>query len=113
MRNLGDWLAGERQEIIARRDALTAGFQRLSGWQLLGCGAYFAYARHPFDAPSDQVAKRLVEEAHLLTLPGTMFGPRREEGGDGQAETTLRIAFANADASGLVEVCDRLAAVTP
>jgi hypothetical protein len=29
-----------------------------------------------------------------------MFGPRREEGGDGQAEATLRIAFANADAAG-------------
>jgi aspartate/methionine/tyrosine aminotransferase len=113
MRNLGDWLAGERREILARRDALTAGFQRLSGWQLLGCGAYFAYARHPFDMPSDAVAKRLVEEASILTLPGTMFGPLRAEGGDGQAEATLRIAFANADAAGLAEVCDRLAGLVP
>jgi aspartate/methionine/tyrosine aminotransferase len=113
MRNLGDWLAGERQEVLARADALRAGFQRLPGWQVLGCGAYFAYVRHPFEDPSDAVAKRLVDEAHLLTLPGTMFGPLRHEGGDGQAEATLRIAFANADAAGLAEVCDRLAAVTP
>jgi aspartate/methionine/tyrosine aminotransferase len=56
------------------------------------------------------VAKDLVDSAHILTLPGTMFGPRRAEGGDGQAEATLRIAFANADAAGLAEVCDRLAA---
>jgi aspartate/methionine/tyrosine aminotransferase len=113
MRNLSDWLAGERAEILARRDALIAGFQRLPGWELLGCGAYFAYARHPFDAASDVVAKDLVDRAHILTLPGTMFGPRREEGGDGQAEATLRIAFANADATGLAEVCDRLAAIGP
>jgi aspartate/methionine/tyrosine aminotransferase len=111
MRNLADWLAGERAEILARRDAVRAGFQRLPGWELLGCGAYFAYARHPFDAPSDVVARRLVEEAHILTLPGTMFGPLRSEGGGGQAEGTLRIAFANADAAGLAEVCDRLAAL--
>jgi aspartate/methionine/tyrosine aminotransferase len=113
MRNLEDWLAGERAEILARRDAMVAGFQRLPGWQLLGCGAYFAYARHPFDAASDAVAKDLVERAHVLTLPGTMFGPRRAEGGDGQAEATLRIAFANADAAGLAEVCDRFAEITP
>jgi aspartate/methionine/tyrosine aminotransferase len=109
MRNLSDWLAGERAEILARRDALIAGFQRLPGWQLLGCGAYFAYVRHPFDDASDTVARDLVNRAHILTLPGTMFGPRVAEGGDGQAEATLRIAFANADAAGLAEVCDRLA----
>ncbi len=111
MRNLGDWLAGERREILARRDALTAGFQRLPGWHLLGCGAYFAYARHPFAKPSDAVAREMVDAAALLTLPGTMFGPLRAEGGTGQAEATLRIAFANADATGLDEVVRRLAAL--
>jgi aspartate/methionine/tyrosine aminotransferase len=111
LRNLGDWLAGERLEILARRDALVTGFARLPDWQLLGCGAYFAYARHPFDLPSDQVAQALVDHAGILTLPGTMFGPLRAEGGTGQAETTLRIAFANADAAGLATVIDRLAAV--
>jgi aspartate/methionine/tyrosine aminotransferase len=111
MRNLGDWLAGERREILARRDALTAGFQRLPGWQLLGCGAYFAYVRHPFAKTSDVVAREMVDAAAILTLPGTMFGPTRAEGGTGQAEETLRIAFANADATGLAEVVRRLAAL--
>jgi len=113
MRHLGGWLAGERAESLARRDAMVAGFQRLPSWQILGCGAYFAYARHPYDAPSDEVARDLVDSAHILTLPGTMFGPRKAEGGDGQAEATLRIAFANADVAGLAEVCDRLGAVSP
>ncbi len=112
MRNLGDWLAGERLEILARRDAVIANFQRLPDWQVLGCGAYFAYVRHPFDLPSDEVAKRLVDEASLLVLPGTMFGPLRADGGDGQAEATLRIAFANADASGIAEMVSRLEHIT-
>ncbi|WJY20646.1 aminotransferase [Fontisubflavum oceani] len=109
MRHLGDWLAGERLEILRRRDALVSGFQRLPGWQLLGCGAYFAYAKHPFSQPSDQVAQRLVHDAGILVLPGTMFGPAKDQGGNGQAEATLRIAFANADAEGLSDVVDRLA----
>jgi len=109
MRHLGDWLAGERLEILNRRAAMAAAFQRLPDWHLLGCGAYFAYVRHPFAEPSDIVAQRLVREAGLLTLPGTMFGPTREEGGGGQAETTLRLAFANADAAGLAELGNRLA----
>ncbi len=113
MQNLGDWLAGERLEILARGDAVRAGFQRLAGWEVLGSGAYFAYVRHPFDAASDAVAKRLVDEAHLLVLPGTMFGPLKAQGGSGQAEATLRIAFANADAAGLDEMVNRLAAITP
>lgn len=111
MRNLGDWLASEREEILARRDTLVAGFDRLPDWQLLGCGAYFAYVRHPFDRPSDAIAKDMVEAAALLVLPGTMFGPRVAEGGTGQAEVTLRIAFANADRAGLAEVVNRLAAL--
>jgi aspartate/methionine/tyrosine aminotransferase len=109
MENLGGWLAGERAEILARRDAMRAGFAALPGWRLLGCGAYFAYAAHPFPEPSDALARRLVEEASVLVLPGTMFGPRREEGGDGRAEATLRIAFANVDRTGIATLFDRLA----
>lgn len=112
MRNLGNWLAGERLEILARRDAIRQGFAQLPAWQLLGSGAYFAYVRHPFDMPSDAVAKRLVDDASLLVLPGTMFGRTRAQGGSGQAESTLRIAFANADRAGLADLVTRLAPLT-
>jgi len=111
MQHLGEWLAGERLEILQRRDALVAGFKRLPDWRLLGCGAYFAYVAHPFDRPSDRIARDMVDAASLLVLPGTMFGPLKTEGGSGQAEATLRIAFANADRPGLETVVDRLAAL--
>lgn len=113
MQHLDDWLAGERLEILARRDAMVKGFAALPGWDLLGCGAYFAYTAYPFSERSDAVAKRLVDEAHLLTLPGTMFGPLQNEGGTGRAESTLRIAFANASLSGIETLFARLAALSP
>jgi aspartate/methionine/tyrosine aminotransferase len=113
MEHLGDWLAGERAEILARRAAMEAGFKRLEGWALLGCGAYFSYVAHPFAQPSDAVAKALVQDAAVLMLPGTMFGPTRAEGGAGRAEATLRIAFANADQQGIATLFDRLAPLHP
>lgn len=109
MRNLGQWLAGERAEILARRAAMTGGFSALPGWKLLGCGAYFAYVEHPFELASDQLCKRLVAEAGLLMLPGTMFQPDGSKAGKRQ----IRIAFANVDAKGIAEMFRRLAGFRP
>ncbi len=112
LRNLGDWVHEERAEILRRRDAIGAVFKALPGWQLLCSGAYFAFVRHPFAAPSDRLAQHLVKAQSLLMLPGTMFGPSLAEGGDGAAERTLRIAFANADRAGIGTLGARLAAFT-
>lgn len=107
MRNLSQWVAGERAEILARRAAMTGGFAALPEWKLLGCGAYFAYVEHPYPMPSDALAKRLVHEASLLMLPGTMFQPDSHPEGQRQ----LRIAFANIDTGGITEMFRRLAAL--
>ena len=105
MRNLSQWVAGERDEILARRAAMTGGFAALPDWRLLGCGAYFAYVEHPFAMTSAELARRLVHEASILMLPGTMFQPDSHPEGTRQ----LRIAFANIDASGITEMFRRLA----
>ncbi|MEN8896400.1 MAG: aminotransferase [Yoonia sp.] len=106
MQNLGDWLAGERLEILDRRAAINEGFHQLAakGWELLGCGAYFAYVKHPFDMPSDQLAPIIVRDASVLLLPGTMFMPTDMTSGQQQ----LRIAFANIDRAGVGELFNRL-----
>jgi len=106
MRNLRQWLAGERDEILTRRAALGAGFNRLAaqGWTLQGCGAYFAYAEHPFAASSAELAPRLVGTAGILMLPGTMFTPP----GDPQGARQVRIAFANIDADDIETLVNRL-----
>lgn len=107
MRNLAQWVAGERAEILARRAAMTGGFAALEGWKLLGCGAYFAYVEHPFAMSSADFARRLVHDSSILMLPGTMFQPDSHPEGQRQ----LRIAFANIDATGIAEMFRRLAAL--
>ena len=108
LRTLGDWVAGERREVLARRAVVEEAFARMPpGWELLGCGAYFAYLRHPFDEASPDLCKRLVAEQSLLVLPGTMFCPERDPLGP----RTIRLAFANADRAGLRETLRRLGEV--
>ncbi|NNF24518.1 MAG: aminotransferase [Rhodobacteraceae bacterium] len=105
LKNLSDWLAAERLEILARREAITRAIGGLAGWQIIGSGAYFAYCTHPFDAPSDVLARRLVTEAGILALPGTMFMPA----GDAAGARQMRIAFANLDVPGIEVLAARLA----
>lgn len=107
MQNLSQWLAGERDQILARRKAVIDGFQSLPNWQILGCGAYFAYVKHPFAMASPDVCRTLVNDQSLLMLPGTMFQPAGL-GGD-----QIRIAFANVDQVGIAEVTRRLGAYRP
>ncbi len=109
MQNLSQWLAGERDEILDRRAAICEGMPKLraKGWRLLGLGAYFAYLEHPFDIPSDELARRLVAAAGILLLPGTMFMPDHDPAGKRQ----VRIAFANLDRAGIGQLFDRLQAL--
>ncbi len=110
MQNLSEWLAGERLEILDRRAAIADHFPKVAahGWQLLGCGAYFAYVTHPYAMSSAELAPALVREAGVLSLPGTMFMPEDMSAGASQ----MRIAFANIDRAGVGTLFDRLAAVT-
>ena len=110
MQHLGAWLAGERLEILDRRAAISEHFPQLAakGWELLGCGAYFAYVRHPFAMSSADLAPLLVKEAGVLLLPGTMFMPADVPGGESQ----LRIAFANIDRAGVATLFNRLSSLT-
>lgn len=109
--NLQNWLAVERTEILARKQAIIDGFPALQarGWRLLGVGAYFAYVEHPFAQSSEEIAQHLVRDASVLMLPGTMFMPKDSP----SAERQFRIAFANVDANGIAELFARLCQFTP
>lgn len=109
MANLGDWLAGERIEVMARRRAMADGMAALDGWRLKGCGAYFAWAEHPWDMASAELARRLVADAGVLLLPGSMFIPS----GDAEGARHVRIAFANADTNGIAALIQRLKTFRP
>lgn len=101
LRHLAGWVAEEREEILSRRAAMADGLRTLDGWEMLGCGAYFTYIRHASAAPSPDLCRRLVHEAGVLMLPGTMFRPT-----GGQDE--MRIAFANIDRAGIAQLFRRL-----
>ncbi len=104
MQNLGQWLDGERAEILTRRAAIEVGFARLPGWRLMGAGAYFAYAEHPFDEPAAALARRMVHDIGVLALPGSMFTPPGSAAGARQ----MRFAFANIDTEGIKTLIERL-----
>lgn len=109
MRNLRDWLAGERAEILSRRAATVAALNDLPGWKLKSAGAYFAWVEHPFASGSDILAPRLVREAGVLALPGTMFVPPEDDAG----ARHFRLAFANVDGAGIAQLAARLAGFRP
>jgi aspartate/methionine/tyrosine aminotransferase len=98
---LADWRGANRAIIAERARVFRASMTACPGWRVLSLGAYFAYVAHPFaDESASDVARRLAQQAGVLTLPGPYFGP----GQDG----CLRIAFANADATALESLPRRL-----
>lgn len=109
IRNLRQWVASERDEILDRRAAVREYLGPVAGWDILGVGAYFAFLGHPFAATSEEVAKRLVREAGILALPATMFAPPE----DRICKKGLRIAFANIDRKQIAEMAGRLRALEP
>lgn len=104
LRNLTQWLAGERAEILSRRAAISQAIHALEGWHLKGCGAYFAYVEYPHDQPAEDFARHLLRSQGVLALPGTMFTPA----GDPAGARALRFAFANIDGAGISQLEERL-----
>ncbi|PZF76265.1 aminotransferase [Aestuariivirga litoralis] len=102
LRELAGWKRGKIAMMHGRLAALRQAFGREGlRYQLVSSGALFAYVRHPFAGENaKQVAMRLAGEHDLLCLPGSMFGPGQEQ--------YLRIAFANAEASDMETLVDRL-----
>jgi len=87
--NLDQWVAANREMMSRRHDLFRSEFMQSGNrFHLAASGAFFAWVRHPFDGCSGrQIAKRLVDEAAILCLPGEVFGPG--------LEGYLRLAFGN------------------
>ena len=89
LERLDAWVAVNRETMARRHDLFRAEFvQPGNPFQLAASGAFFAWVRHPWpDLTGRQAAKRLVDEAAILCLPGEVFGPG--------LEGYLRLAFGN------------------
>ena len=97
---LEDWREQNRQEMATRAEAFRQAFVQLEDWHITSQGAYFGYVRHPFNEASLKVAEHLCRAVGVLTIPGGFFG-------EGQ-DSFLRFAFANADASLIQQLPERL-----
>jgi len=87
--HLDEWVAANRVMMARRHDLFRTEFLKPGNpFQLAASGAFFAWVRHPFHGLTGrQAAKRLVDEAAILCLPGEVFGPG--------LEGYLRLAFGN------------------
>lgn len=99
-----DWRIERAAEMAARRAAFrTTLADRPGGFEILACGGYFGWLRHPFrDEPTPDLARRLVVDHDLLLLPGTAFEPA-----DNRA---LRVSIAGVDEGSAGDLADRLRA---
>lgn len=75
--HLDGWVEANREMMARRHDRFRAEFTAPGNpFTLITSGAFFAWVRHPFPGRTGrEVARRLVEEAGVLTLPGEVFGP--------------------------------------
>jgi len=100
--NLDSWVAGNARMMAARHERFCREFAKPGNpFALVASGSFFGWVRHPFKGLTGrQAAKRLVDEAGLLTLPGEVFGP----GFDGY----LRLALGNISEEMIPEAVRRL-----
>lgn len=83
-----------------RRDALHAGLTAL-GWNFRKPTAgFFCWANTPKGLPSMELCSKLIEEAHVVTVPGGGFGPA----GEGYLRMALTV-----DVSRIKEAVERIA----
>jgi aspartate/methionine/tyrosine aminotransferase len=87
--HLDDWVAANAVMMQRRHDRFRAAFMQPGNpFQLVASGSFFAWVKHPWPQLSGRAAaRRMVEQARLLCLPGEAFGP----GLSGY----LRLAFGN------------------
>jgi aspartate/methionine/tyrosine aminotransferase len=105
MEHLDGWVEGNREMMTRRHNLFRSEFIKPGNpFRLMASGAFFAWVRHPFDTFSGRrVAKKLVDESALLTLPGEVFGPG--------LEGYLRLAFGNIREAKIPEAVERLRSV--
>jgi len=99
----GDWRAERARQIADQRASFAAAMAgRPGGFEMLACGGFFAWLRHPFpDRSTDDVVRELVVKHDTLLVPGTAFqsGDRR----------TLRVSVSNLDRATVATFARRLA----
>ncbi len=98
---LDGWVAANCDIMRQRHDLFHNLFMQPDNpFRLVTSGAFFAWVQHPFpNLTGRDVAKRLVQEAGVLTLPGEVFGKT--------LTPYLRLAFGNITDEAIPEAVGR------
>jgi aspartate/methionine/tyrosine aminotransferase len=100
--NLDQWVGANCRMMTQRHERFCTEFA-LPGnpFRLVASGSFFGWVQHPFNGLTGrQAAKKLIDEAGLLTLPGEVFGPG--------FEGYLRLALGNIGEEMIPEAVARL-----
>ena len=98
-----DWRAERAAEVAARRTAFTAALgDRPGGFELVTCGGFFGWVRHPFDRRTPDVVGDLLREQDVLVLPGTDF--------QALDDRAMRVSVGNLGPEALDDLVSRLTA---
>ncbi len=86
---LDQWVDDNAVMMRKRHDCFCQVFEQPGNrFQLAASGGFFAWVRHPWpELDSRQAARKVLDEADILCLPGAAFGP--------DLEPYLRLAFGN------------------
>ncbi len=100
-----EWRAARAADLGRQREWMREAMaDRPGGFELLSCGGFFGWIRHPFPTrPTEAVARQLVHDHGVLVMPGTAFLP--------DDRRTMRVSVGNADQSGIAELATRLRAM--
>ncbi|MBO3676255.1 aminotransferase [Streptomyces sp. NEAU-YJ-81] len=97
-----EWRRARANEATDKRRWLeTVLAERPGGFELLSCGGFFGWVRHPFaDRGTEDVVRDLITRYDTLVIPGTAFLPDDRQ--------VFRVSFGNVDRAGLTEFAGRL-----
>jgi aspartate/methionine/tyrosine aminotransferase len=97
-----EWRRARANEVMEKRRGLEKALaDRPGGFELVTCGGFFGWIRHPFAGRgTDAVVRDLITRYDTLVISGTAFLPDDRQ--------MFRVSFGNVDLAGLTEFARRL-----
>ena len=105
--NLQEFMVKEKLKIEKLKDTFEKELRNIENWSLLGIGGYFAYLGYNSKLDSISIAKKLLAEQNILTIPGDMFFPKSKNLFI-KEKRSIRIAFANSTYEEIIDLFKRL-----
>ena len=105
--NLQEFMTQEKLKIKKLKDTFEKELSTIPNWSLLGIGGYFAYLGYNSTLDSVSMAKKLLIDQNILTIPGNMFFPKSKNLFV-KEKRSIRIAFANSTNEEIIDLFRRL-----